>query len=548
MALAMSCYVWLPAPAQKSREMAPARDLSTLSAIVKELEMNYVDTIDSERAFKAAIDAMLGTIDPYTVYYPRQDRDELDQMTTGEYGGIGAYLHEKEDGTYISEPMVGSPSLEAGLRPGDKIIGVDTVNVDGKKTADITKLLRGIPDTKVTVRVRRPYVTDSLKSFTLKRAKLRNPSVPYYGIRDGRTGVIRISSFIESTGREVREALDSFRNHPEITGIVIDLRGNGGGLLEQAVDVASNFLPKGTEVVRTIGRDKANAKVYKTTRTPVYPDIPLAVLIDGGTASASEILAGAMQDLDRGILVGTRSFGKGLVQTTRQLPYSGTLKVTVARYYTPSGRLIQALDYTHRNEDGSAARVPDSLTHVYKTLHGRTIRDGGGLAPDSVVEYPDVNRLVYKVVVDNWAWDFANKFAAEHKSIDSPDKFVITDTIYNSFKESIDPKRFKFDTAMEEATDALRKIAGEEGYLNDETSAAFDTLKKLLTRDLNRDLDIHRKNIEDYLGAEIVERYYHNRGRIAYTYRNDSAYNRAVSLLNSPAYSALLGAPAKKRK
>lgn len=522
--------------AQKSKDMSVARGLNTFSSIVKELEMNYVDTINSETAFKDAIDAMLQTVDPYTVYYPKEDREDISQMTTGEYAGIGALLLYKDGGTYVSEPFENSPAYKGGLRAGDRLLKVDTVDVSKFTVDKVSKLLRGRPDTQVRIRVQRPYVKDSILNFTVTRAKIRNSSVPYAGVLPDSIGYIRITQFIEDTGKDVRAALDSFHAAaPGLKGVIIDLRGNGGGLLEQAVDVASNFVPKGTEIVRTIGRDKDATKIYKTMRKPLYPDMPVAVLTDGGTASASEILAGAMQDLDRGVLVGTRSFGKGLVQTTRPLPYGGVLKVTVAKYYTPSGRLIQSLDYKHRNPDGSAARVPDSLTHAYKTLHGRTIRDGGGLQPDSTVNWKKVNRLVYNVVSDNWSWDFANKFKATHPTIPTADKFVITDSVYNEFKAFIDPKKFKYDSAMEEATEALRKVADEEGYINDETTAAFDSLKKLLTHNLDRDLDTHRKHIEEYLGGEIVSRYYFDRGRTQYGIRDDEGVDAARGILKDKA-------------
>lgn len=522
--------------AQKSKDMSVARGLNTFSSIVKELEMNYVDTINSETAFKDAIDAMLQTVDPYTVYYPKEDREDISQMTTGEYAGIGALLLYKDGGTYVSEPFENSPAYKGGLRAGDRLLKVDTVDVSKFTVDKVSKLLRGRPDTQVRIRVQRPYVQDSILNFTVTRAKIRNSSVPYAGVLPDSIGYIRITQFIEDTGKDVRAALDSFHAEaPGLKGVIIDLRGNGGGLLEQAVDVASNFVPKGTEIVRTIGRDKDATKIYKTMRKPLYPDMPVAVLTDGGTASASEILAGAMQDLDRGVLVGTRSFGKGLVQTTRPLPYGGVLKVTVAKYYTPSGRLIQSLDYKHRNPDGSAARVPDSLTHAYKTLHGRTIRDGGGLQPDSTVNWKKVNRLVYNVVSDNWSWDFANKFKATHPTIPTADKFVITDSVYNEFKAFIDPKKFKYDSAMEEATEALRKVADEEGYINDETTAAFDSLKKLLTHNLDRDLDTHRKHIEEYLGGEIVSRYYFDRGRTQYGIRDDEGVDAARGILKDKA-------------
>lgn len=535
----MLCAAIVPAgivSAQKSKDMSVARGLNTFSAIVKEVEMNYVDTINSETAFKDAIDAMLQTVDPYTVYYPKEDREDISQMTTGEYAGIGALLLYKDGGTYVSEPFENSPAYKGGLRAGDRLLKVDTVDVSKFTVDKVSKLLRGRPDTQVRIRVQRPYVQDSILNLTVTRAKIRNSSVPYAGVLPDSIGYIRITQFIEDTGKDVRAALDSFHaTAPGLKGVIIDLRGNGGGLLEQAVDVASNFVPKGTEIVRTIGRDKDATKIYKTMRKPLYPDMPVAVLTDGGTASASEILAGAMQDLDRGVLVGTRSFGKGLVQTTRPLPYGGVLKVTVAKYYTPSGRLIQSLDYKHRNPDGSAARVPDSLTHAYKTLHGRTIRDGGGLQPDSTVNWKKVNRLVYNVVSDNWSWDFANKFKATHPTIPSADKFVITDSVYNEFKAFIDPKKFKYDSAMEEATEQLRKVADEEGYINDETTAAFDSLKKLLTHNLDRDLDTHRKHIEEYLGGEIVSRYYFDRGRTQYGIRDDEGVDAARGILKDKA-------------
>lgn len=526
--------------ARQSRDMAAARGLNTFGSIVKELETNYVDTINNDRAFTAAINALLETVDPYTVYYPSESREDITKMTTGEYGGIGSYLLERDGRSYISEPMPGSPAWRAGLRAGDHIIRIDTIDVADKPSAEVSKLLRGRPDTEVAVTVNRPYVADSILTFTLTRAKLREASVPFAGIIDGNIGYIQINQFIEKTDQEVRDALENFKKEKNLKGIIIDLRGNGGGLLDQAVDVASNFLPKGTEVVRTRGRDKDMEKIYKTHRTPLFPDIPLAIMMDGATASSSEILAGAIQDLDRGILIGTRSFGKGLVQTTRPLPYGGMLKVTVARYYTPSGRLIQELDYSKRNEDGSAARIPDSLTHAYKTLNGRTIRDGGGLRPDTLLVWPKINRLVYNVVRDNWAFDYANRYAATHKTIAPAGKFVVTDSIFADFKSSIDPARFKYDRAMEEATEQLRTIAEEEGYINTETTAAFDTLKKLLTHNLDRDLDTHRKQIEQYLGAEIVGRYYLSPGRSEYSAVNDEGVAAAAAILRSPDYHKLL--------
>ena len=479
-------------------------------------------------------------MDPYTEYYDSEEQEALEKMTTGEYGGIGSVIMERDGSTYVSSPMENSPAAKGGMRPGDRIIRVDSTDTSRKGVQEVTKLLRGVPGTEVHVRVIRPWSTDSIIDFTLERAKLQEPSVPYYGVIDGGTGYIHLSSFIDKSPVAVRSILEQFKKNPEVKNVVLDLRGNGGGLLEAAVDIVSNFVPKGTEVVRTRYKN-GTEKVYKTTRTPLFPDIPLAVLIDGGTASSSEIVAGAIQDLDRGVLIGTRSFGKGLVQTTRPLPYSGLLKVTVAKYYTPSGRLIQALDYAHRNEDGSVERVPDSLTHEYKTLHGRVMRDGGGLSPDSVIDWGKINRIVYNVVRDNWAFDYATKFAAEHPQIAPAEEFVITDEIYADFKKSIDPNRFKYDKVMEEGLKQLREIAGEEGYSNAETDSVFNRLGELLVHNLDKDLDTNRKSIEQYLGSEIVGRYYYDRGRVAWSLRDDKALDAAEAILNDPQkYNSIL--------
>lgn len=523
----------------KSGDAALARNLTTFNAIVKELQDNYVDSIAPDRAFRAAIGALLETVDPYTEYYPVEDQEKLQTMTTGEYGGIGSYLMERDSSTYISAPMEGSPSARAGIRAGDRILRVDSIDVSRKRSADVTKVLRGRPNTPVTITLLRPYAEDSIVTVTLVRELLRQPSVPYYSVI-GNTGYIQLTSFINKSPDEVKDALESFKADTRVKNIVIDVRGNGGGLVESAVDILSYFVPKGTEVVRMRGREQSDERVYKTMRSPIFPDIPLAILIDGATASASEILAGAVQDLDRGVLVGSRSFGKGLVQTTRPLPYSGVLKVTVAKYYTPSGRLIQALDYAHRNEDGSVSRIPDSLTHEYKTLHGRIIRDGGGLEPDTTIDWGKVNRLVYNVVRDNWSFDYATRFAAEHPSIAPATEFVVTDEMYEDFKKSIDPDKFKYDRVMEEAMKQLREIATDEGYMTDETGAAFDSLQKMLIHDLDHDLNTHRDEITEYLGSEIVSRYYYDKGKTAYALRTDKALKAACEIMNSDRYNKIL--------
>ncbi len=527
--------------AQKSHDASLARNLNNFNSIVKQVELHYVDTINTDQSFKAAIEAFLASTDPYTEYYSADDQEKLQKMTTGEYGGIGSYIMQRNGSSFISQPMEGSPAAKGGLRPGDHIIRVDTTDVEKKESDFVTRLLKGVPGTKVRVTVKRPYVADSIQTFEIMRAKVQEPSMGYDTIING-IGYLRLTSFIDKTPAEVRRVLEKFKEDNGLKGIVIDLRGNGGGLVESAVDLVGCFVPKGTEVVHTIGRDPLQEKIYKTTRKPVFPEIPLAVLIDGGSASASEIVAGSLQDLDRAVLIGSRSFGKGLVQTPVQLPYGGLLKVTVAKYYLPSGRLIQAVDYSHRNADGTVARVPDSLTNVYRTANGREVRDGGGLRPDTTVDWGKINRLVYNIVADNWAFDFATKFTAANPTICQPKDFEITDEIYGDFKKFIDPEKFKYDKVCEELVKQLRTAAETEGYMNDETKAKLDRITELLTHNLDHDLDTHRDEIAEYLGSEIVGRYYYDKGKMAFELKNDKALKLAEEILkDSNLYNKELG-------
>ena len=527
--------------AQKSHDASLARNLNNFNSIVKQVELHYVDTINTDQSFKAAIEAFLASTDPYTEYYSADDQEKLQKMTTGEYGGIGSYIMQRNGSSFISQPMEGSPAAKGGLRPGDHIIRVDTTDVEKKESDFVTRLLKGVPGTKVRVTVKRPYVADSIQTFEIMRAKVQEPSMGYDTIING-IGYLRLTSFIDKTPAEVRRVLEKFKEDNGLKGIVIDLRGNGGGLVESAVDLVGCFVPKGTEVVHTIGRDPLQEKIYKTTRKPVFPEIPLAVLIDGGSASASEIVAGSLQDLDRAVLIGSRSFGKGLVQTPVQLPYGGLLKVTVAKYYLPSGRLIQAVDYSHRNADGTVARVPDSLTNVYRTANGREVRDGGGLRPDTTVDWGKINRLVYNIVADNWAFDFATKFTAANPTICQPKDFEITDEIYGDFKKFIDPEKFKYDMVCEELVKQLRTAAETEGYMNDETKAQLDRITELLTHNLDHDLDTHRDEIAEYLGSEIVGRYYYDKGKMAFELKNDKALKLAEEILkDSNLYNKELG-------
>ena len=548
--LFFGALLWAQTKPSPSHDVSVTRNLSTFNSIVKELEMNYVDTIRPDEAFGAAIEAFLSTVDPYTEYYSADDRNELTKLTTGQYdyGGIGSYIMQRNGSSYISGPMEGAPAAKAGLRSGDQIIMVDSVDTSNMGSSEVTTKLRGLAGTPVQVTVKRPFVADSILTFDIIRAKLSDPSVPYWGVIDGNTGYIRLTQFLADSGRDVNEALKSFKANPDVTQIVLDLRGNGGGLLEQAVDILGNFLPKGTEVLRTRGKDKALEKVYKTTKTPIFPEIPLAVLIDGGSASASEITAGALQDLDRAVLVGSRSFGKGLVQSTRPLPFDGLLKVTVAKYYIPSGRLIQALDYSQRNPDGSVARTPDSLTNVYHTRLGREVRDGGGLTPDITVDWGKVSPLLYNLVGDNKIFDYATKFANTHDTIPGAWDFEVTEEIYEDFKKNLDKNSLQYDKVMEQLLKQLKEAAESEGYLTEEASEVIDTLTPMLTNDVNRDLDNKRDEIIEYLGAEIASRYYYENGRLIYSLKTDKALQTAMDTLSDKdKLNTLLGKNTEKK-
>ena len=528
--------------ATRSNKAEITRNLDIFNALYKELQTNYVDSIDAEKSINTAIAAMLNDIDPYTEYFPASAQEDLTMMTSGEYAGIGSLIVEKPgQGVFISEPYFGTPSQEAGLKAGDLIMMIDNDTVTSWHSAQVSERLKGQAGTPLKVTVKRPYVQDSIITFDLMRRKIQMPAVPYYGVVKDNVGYIYLTSFTDKAANDVRNALIELKKDPRVKSIVLDLRGNRGGLLEAAVKIVGLFVPKNTEVLRTRGKGLLNEKVYKTTSAPIDTKIPLAVFIDGASASSSEITAGALQDLDRAVIIGSRSFGKGLVQSTRQLPYDGMLKVTIAKYYIPSGRLIQAIDYSHRNPDGSVARIPDSLTSVFKTVHGREVRDGGGITPDVPIDYGEVNRLTYNIVSDNWAFDYATKFAAEHPVIVPAAEFDITDSIFTDFKSFINPDKFNYDKACEQMVTALKKTAEVEGYMNDSVKKELDVIEKLLKHKLGHDLDNNRDDIVDILAGEIIKRYYYQEGQVIQTLKRDAALDSAGVRLNDKVrYTSIL--------
>ncbi|ROT10561.1 S41 family peptidase [Muribaculaceae bacterium Isolate-104 (HZI)] len=532
--------------ATRSKKSAISRNIDIFSSVFKEMQTFYVDSIDADKAVSTAINAMLGELDPYTVYMPRSEQEDFKTMTTGEFGGIGSYIVQRDGNVYISGPHKDSPAHKAGLRAGDLIIAIDGDTMLGKSHTFVSDRLKGTPGTDLTVKVKRPYVADSIIEVPMTRAKIKIASVPYYGVEKGDIGYIALNTYSESTADEVKKAVTDLTANPAVKALVLDLRGNVGGLVESAVKVVGNFVPKGTEVLRTKGKGVLNEKVYKTTSAPIAPEIPLVVLIDGETASSAEITAGALQDLDRAVIIGNRSYGKGLVQTTRDIPYEGMLKVTVAKYYIPSGRLIQAIDYSRRNPDGSVSRIPDSLTNTFTTAHGRVVRDGGGISPDIDVEYPSLSRLTYNIMSDFWAFDFANRYFATHPQAPDIDSFEVSDSLYNEFKAFINPDKFEYDRVCETMLERLRAAAKVEGYDEDSLTVQFDILEKMLRRPLERDLDKHRDAIEPLIAREIMERYYFDPGRIKTGLRKDPGLDSAATLLHTRDRYTQLLSPSKK--
>lgn len=488
-----------------------ARNLQIFNAIYKELQTQYVDTIDADATMQTAIRAMLSTIDPYTEYYPADNQDEITSISSGQYAGIGSVIMKRDKNVIIHRPQWDTPSRRAGVRHGDVILAIDDWEVTpDADVSEVSKRLRGQAATHVKVDVRRPFAEDSLLTFDIVRGAIKVDPMPWYGMLDDSIGFIRLTTFNESSAEAVKNAVLDLKTNPGLKGIILDLRDNGGGLLESAVQIVGNFVDKGTEIVRTKYNDSTNVKIYRTPKKPIDTKIPLAVLINDGTASAAEIVSGSLQDLDRAVVIGQRSFGKGLVQHTRPMPYDGLFKVTVARYYIPSGRLIQAIDYSHRDENGRVTRIPDSLTTVFHTARGREVRDGGGITPDIKVNVPDGNRLLYNIVNDFWSFDFANRYASQHDSasVGSAKDFVVGDTIFEEFKRYIDPDKFKYDRLCESGIKYLREAAKSEGYMNDSVEAEFNRLEAMLKHDLNHDLDHNREAIIEILDSEISDRYF----------------------------------------
>ncbi len=520
------------------KEFELAKNLDIYHTLFRELSIYYVDEIDAGDLVKKSIDEMLNSLDPYTVYIPESDIEDFRFMTTGQYGGIGAYIHSKGDYVEINEPIENSPASQAGIMAGDIIIEIDGKDIAKMKSDNVSELLKGEPNSKVVLTVETPF-TKERRKVEIIRQKIKVKSVPYYGMVDNDIAYIRLNNFTENCSQEVKEALLDLKKNHQVNGIVFDLRGNPGGLLNEAVSVSNLFVDKGREIVSTKGKVKMWNQTYYATNEPVDTKTPLAVLVNSGSASASEIVSGVIQDLDRGIIVGTRSYGKGLVQTTRDLCFNTKLKLTTAKYYIPSGRCIQALDYSHRNEDGSVGKVPDSLITKFKTLAGRDVYDGGGVLPDVKVEPIVMSNISFSLYAKNLIFDYATLFRQRNASIADPDKFCISDSVYDDFVSFLSDKNYDYKLNSEKLLNDLEKSIKEE--ISDSVNAEIQQLRSKLARSKEQDLTTNKTEISLLLQEEIVSRYYYQGGRTLAQLNSDSTLSKAIlTLKNADEYKKLL--------
>ena len=521
---------------QESRDFRIAKNLDIFFSLFRELNTFYVDQINPDKLIKTGIDDMLNSLDPYTVFYPESESDEVTFMTTGKYGGIGSRVRGGGDYAVISEIYKGFPADVAGIKPGDLLKKVDGVSLKGLTTEEISEKLKGNPGTSIRLTIER---NGQEKEFMVKREKIVIPPVPYFGMIDSETGYIKFTNFTEDCSEDVKKALVSLEeNHPK--QIILDLRLNPGGLLTEAVNIVNLFEGPGNEVVSTKGRVKQFDEVFKTTRSAVDEKIPLAVIINRGSASASEIVAGAIQDLDRGVIIGQRSYGKGLVQVTRPLSYNTQLKVTTAKYYIPSGRCIQALDYSHRNPDGSVGIIPDSLISEFKTRHGRIVKDGGGITPDIEVEPESFSQFTSELYLRYFIFDFATEYYWSHQNIKTIDQFRFTDQDYDDFRNFLIKRNFSYQTSTDKSLSDLITSAKKEKYY-DLHKNLFSELQKDLNHSLDQDLRTFRGEITELLEDEILTRYFYNSGLIAKRLKTDEQVLKAVEVLkNKELYNSIL--------
>ncbi len=506
-----------------------AKSLDIYYSLFRDVNIYYVDDTDPEEMVENSINAMLDELDPYTVYIPEKDKDEFTFMTTGQYGGIGALIRNNGSYPIVAQPYRGFPADKAGLKAGDRILEIDGKPTNEYPLTEVSDRLKGIPQTKVKLLIERPYSEEKMEK-ELVREEIKIKSVPYFGVLEEGVGYIRVTKFTPDVSKEVKDALRELKSEYQITSLILDLRGNPGGLLLEAPKICNLFVDKGEEIVSTKGKVQKWNQTLKTTDFPYDTEIPLVVMISRGSASASEIVAGALQDLDRAVVLGQRTFGKGLVQTTIPLSYNAQVKVTTAKYYIPSGRCVQALDYTNRNDDGSVGHIPDSLISEFQTRNGRKVYDGGGIIPDIKVEPEKISQLTISLLTQNVIFDFATKFAHDNPEILSVEKFEINNEIYNQFVQFALKDSFKYETQSEKELKKLEKIVKREKYF-DKAETEFKALKDKLNHDKETDLMSFKDEIVQFLRDEIVGRYYYEDGQIQTNLKDDIQLHKAIEII-----------------
>lgn len=515
---------------KNDRLFAIAKSIDIFATLIRELDSYYVDEINPEELVEVGIRAMLAELDPYTDYIPEDDSEDFRMQITGEYAGVGALIGNRGEGNMVLMPYTGFPAQNAGLKIGDYLLKIDSIAVDKKSTSEVSQLLKGPANTGVRVVVKRGQ--DTL-SFSLSRKKISLKNVPYYGKLDEKTGYIKLSDFTSNASSEVRNALVSLKAQGA-TQLVLDLRDNPGGLINEAVEIVNLFIPKGKEVVKTQGKLQQVNYTYTTNKTPVDTKIALVVLINENSASAAEIVAGALQDYDRAVLLGQKSFGKGLVQTTLPLSFNAQLKITTAKYYIPSGRCIQAIDYAKSREDGSRGTVPDSLRKAFKTANGRVVLDGAGIEPDEKVTEKGYAPISYTLVAGNHVFDFATTYFYAHPSLSSPSTFQVSEQEYAEFKKFLEGKSYDYTTYSEKSVKDMEAYLAKEPYY-DEIKGQLDQIKAKVNHSKENDLETHKKEIKKILSEEIISRYYFQEGMIEASLQGDPVIDLAKNYFATPA-------------
>jgi len=525
--------------AQTSPDFEISKNLEILSSLYKELNTNYVDGVNPSDLMKTGIDAMLDKLDPYTVFIPESEIEDYRFMTTGEYGGIGSLIHKQGDYVIISEPYENSPAQKSGLKAGDKILEINDKSAKGKSVEDVSAILKGQPGTSFKLLIERDGEPKPL-IFNIIREKISIDPVSYYGMLDGGIGYIKLNTFTQTASADVKNALLDLKAKNTLNGLVLDLRDNGGGLLTEAVNIVNLFVKKNELVVSTKGKQKDKNRNYQTTMEPVDINLPLVVLVNSNSASASEIVAGSLQDLDRAVIVGRRTYGKGLVQNIFPLSYNTQVKITVAKYYIPSGRCIQEIDYAHKNAAGNVNNIPDSLITAYKTMHGRTVYDGKGIAPDVTTDTLRLSTVAYNLITKYILFDYATRYAATHPTIEAARSFKISDSDYNDFIAFTEKKGFEFKTAAERELETVKKAAIYENCWND-VKSQYDSMLEAIAQHKKKDLIENKPEITDVLKQEIVSRYYYQKGRIESELSDDRELNSATNVLkNAVTYTSIL--------